>query len=256
MRFILSAIFVLGLTSSAQAQDCPSTIYYQSGQLMKNGSAFYYENGQLLKNGSALWYSNGQLLKNGTALYYENGQLLKNGSARWYSNGQLMKNGSALYYRNGQLLKNGNAFWHANGQLAKNGSTLYRENGSMTVFPITLEEHTEDGIHIYAYLTKDSADVETSFDGFSFASQLVSGNMVLEGDDPQFDIFLNTGAAGEYIYLTAGQTSTCELYSHLPAPTRFTIDTNVAEIQVEVKKRLFTTSCAKSPATSTGPFGK
>jgi len=143
--------------------ECPSSIYYSNGRILKSGNSLYYSSGHLLKSGGSLYYSNGSLLKSGNSIYYPNGSLLKSGGSIYYPNGSLLKSGGSLYYQNGSMLKSGNSFYYHNGRIARSGATLYSEAGHITTFPLRIKESIGNLGSLLAFISSDDEKVTLNF---------------------------------------------------------------------------------------------
>lgn len=239
MKHALIALSLL-LSTPALAIECPSSIYYKSGQYLKSGSSFYYPNGNYLKSGSSVYYPDGRYLKSGTSLYYPNGNYLKSGSSLYYPNNNYLKSGSSIYFANGNYLKSGSSFYYKNGNYARSGSNLYREDGTRTDFPVTLEEKIGEFGRLVVYVQKDSERLELDL-GTMVNTDLVTVGLDrvpvdVEGEIP-LSLVLRTGHPNEKVGLKIvdGEVK-CELIgAEQPGtPADFVISSKIAEVSVRV----------------------
>lgn len=233
----LILLTAVALGTSGYALECPSSIQYKGGRLLKSGSTYYYPSGRLLKSGSTLYYANGRLLRSGTTFYYGSGRLLKSGSTLYYPEGRLLKSGSTYYYPSGRLLKSGSTYYYDNGRLARSGSTLYRPDGSITAFPIRLKAQIGELGDVLAYVTKDSDQVDVYFSGLSTEDERVT--LISEWNGETFSLmrfYLDTGYENELVGLDInGDEAVCSLLDgEIHAGASFTLYGAAATVAVNV----------------------
>lgn len=189
----------LGFADHGHGQ-CPSTIQYKGGRLLKSGDTYYYSTGRLMISGSTVYYPNGRLLKSGDTVYYETGRLLQSGSTLYYPSGRLLKSGDTYYYSNGRLMKSGSTFYYDNGRLARSGSTLYRPDGTITAFPIRLQDRIEGYGEVIAHVSSDSEHVEVRFNNLTVATSDVQLRVHWNGESfGRFEFRISTGHPNEIV---------------------------------------------------------
>ncbi|MCB0403414.1 MAG: hypothetical protein KDD51_01415 [Bdellovibrionales bacterium] len=227
----------LGLCLAGYAVECPGTIQYKGGRLLKSGETYYYPGGRLLKSGTTVYYASGRLLKSGDTFYYATGRLLKSGSTLYYPDGRILKSGSSYYYPSGRLLKSGDTFYYDNGRLARSGSTLYRPDGTITAFPIRLHAEIAEFGDVSAYVSKDTEQVDVFFNGLQSESEQVSLTTQWNGETfSQLSFLIHSGYENEFVSLeVSDESSVCSLVDGSVQPgANFTLYGRAATVDVTV----------------------
>ncbi|MEZ4751282.1 MAG: hypothetical protein R3B54_11885 [Bdellovibrionota bacterium] len=235
----LLVILGMGLSLTGYSVECPGTIQYKGGRLLKSGETYYYPSGRVLKSGNTLYYASGRLLKSGETFYYSTGRLLKSGGTLYYPDGRLLKSGETYYYPSGRLLKSGNTFYYDNGRLARSGSTLYRPDGSITAFPIRLHAQIAEYGDLSAYVAKDSEQLDVFFNGLQSESEQVTLATQWNGETfSQLSFLIHSGYEHEFVSLEISDENTaCSLVDGSVQPgSSFSIYGRAATVEVSVNE--------------------
>ncbi|MCB0416351.1 MAG: hypothetical protein H6617_08110 [Bdellovibrionaceae bacterium] len=235
LLIILSLVF----SFAGYAVECPSSIQYKGGRLLKSGETYYYPTGRVLKSGSTVYYASGRLLKSGETFYYSTGRLLKSGGTLYYPDGRLIKSGETYYYPTGRLLKSGNTFYYDNGRLARSGSTLYRPDGSITAFPIRLHAQIAEYGELSAYVSKDTEQLDVFFNGLQSESDRVTLATQWNGETfSQLSFLIHSGYENEFVSLeVSDEDSVCTLVDGSVQPgASFTLYGKAATVEVNVNE--------------------
>lgn len=241
-RVFFAALMTLGLGAPAAFAErevaCPTYITYANGSYLKSGDYFLYANGAYLRSGSYVLYPNGSYLKSGDYLLYPSGTYLKSGSYLLYPNGSYLKSGDYLLYPNGSYLKSGSYFLYDNGAYARSGSQLYRRDGSTTAFPVTLTAPIGDFGNLSVEVGSDYESYALSYTSLISSPEILRSELITNGnlEITGLRLTINSGQPNENVLLTVDMAGnyTCSL-SGGGQPSRFTLDTNAATVEVRVK---------------------
>jgi len=249
--------------------------YQNGNILKQDGRLFFPNGNLLRTDPTRWNFSNGNLLQSGARIFYPNGNVMRSDLERWfYENGNLLQNGERFFYKSGNIARSNSRLFRENGTSAASSVDLESSVGDLgilraLVMPTGAEFYLD---FVFQDLGQGLSDLKLVYnaaenkinpsfsifpdqpydlqaywsdldDNFFVASQIEIDEVkydLMEQGFNQFSTTVNlpTGFQDEKISVTLGPGSTiqCTTIGDGTSPgTNFTINTNAARVQVEVK---------------------